>query len=530
LLGARGDKRLLTLDWDAEALRIVHVRIKRGDVRILQALLVPWTSDVDTASPHSIGAFIRRVLDQQRIRSARAIVDIPRDQAVVHTLHLPSSDPEELPSMVHFQIVKELPYALDEAVVDFVVEGEVEVDATGESTTPVLVAAVRNEVIAHYQSIIEAAGLTLERIGLRPHANLLALGRSTTQVANGRTLYVDVGPNLTEIDVIRHGQLVFSRAASVSVPVVVAEGQLGDGEVSPADGAIGQLLVEVTRSIEAYRASDPGAAIDRAVIGGSCGIEPGLAEAMKERFGFRASLYAPAGETAPSEAQAAGMTGFSATLGLALGQVNERMAYFDFLNPKRPEEVERARRRKVPMTAIVVLLFVSAAAVLYYQVAWPIKRDVRKLRDKINTEKKWAKDFGEFQGQLDVAETWAARDEIWLDELMRVVQVLPDHRDAYMDKITMNTGRIQLDLRVSQAAVKDALIERLKTLTLDSEVEGVEGDESKKKPRYRLETGDFSSGGDPPFKFRGPVTLYLTEYETEDKDEGKKKKTSRSRN
>ncbi|NIQ98756.1 MAG: hypothetical protein GTN78_00925, partial [Gemmatimonadales bacterium] len=56
---------------------------------------------------------------------------------------------------------------------------------------------------------------------------------------------------------------------------------------------VADLMVEVTRSIEAYRGGDPGAEMDCAVVAGATGIEETLAEAIHRRFGINCETYNP---------------------------------------------------------------------------------------------------------------------------------------------------------------------------------------------------------------------------------------------
>ena len=99
-----------------------------------------------------------------------------------------------------------------------------------------------------------------------------------------------------------------------------------DGEVIrfPSEAAHGQeveqlvqaLLVEITRTVEAYRAGSPDMAVGAIVIGGSVGFEAKLAEAVGRRFGTSVELYNPASCFGWSEEQGREARGFAAALGL----------------------------------------------------------------------------------------------------------------------------------------------------------------------------------------------------------------------
>ena len=211
------DRQVVSIDWDVRTLRIVHFVVRsKGGVGIRKVLSVAIPPDLRAGDPSAVGQLIRQVLDRERIGAGRMVVDVPRDQAVLNTLKLPAVPDDDLPAMVEFQVSKELPFPLTVAAVDFAVES----GDDGSGFREVLVAAVRKEVVEFYAQVAGSAGLKLERVGLRPYANRESINELLGDTRRERVLFVDVGPVLSEIDVLRGGRLAFSRAASVAVPKI----------------------------------------------------------------------------------------------------------------------------------------------------------------------------------------------------------------------------------------------------------------------------------------------------------------------
>jgi type IV pilus assembly protein PilM len=424
------ERRLLSLDWDQHAVRLVLVGLRRGRMRLIRALAVPLPAELDQSDAEAMGGFLRRVIGQQRLHAPRAMINIPRDQAVLHTLTVPPTPPEDLPALVHFQIVKELPFAQSEAVVDFAGTGQ----QTSDQSSDVLVAAVRNEVLQHCLRICRHAGLKVERVGLRPYANLAAVARTMDGGVRGQVLFVDVGPTLTEIDLIAAGQLAFSRAASVGITPLIEPGAAPTHQALDAETkqTLDQLLVEVTRSIEAYRAAKPGAVVDQVVVAGSSGLEHHLAEALAKRFRAPARFFNPAEALGmPSEAGAA-MVSFSAPLGLALGHSEPGLLRFDFLHPKKAEKPGARRAKLIPRVAAVVALFSLAAGVAYGQWYLGKREQLHRAQEQVRSLRARLEKAKTLQELVAAACEWRDGEVIFLDELLAVTEAFPDTTDAYL--------------------------------------------------------------------------------------------------
>lgn len=460
---------MLAIDWDSESIRIIHAVVGRKGPGRIRGVLVPITEGVDVDDPESLGQFIARALKQRKIRTRRAVVAIPRDQAVLHMLSLPNVPPEEMPSVVHFQITKELPFALEEARIDFAT-----FPAEAESeTVDVLVAAVRNDVLEHLQSVCVSAGLELERVGLRPFANTVSQTFGREQVSTGCQLFVDVGPVLTEIDLIRGGHLAFSRAASVSVPIMptvrvkaALEDPSGPVTIAPTEQeqeeAVANLIVEVNRTIEAYRVSAPGAEIDSIVVGGSCGIEERFCREVADRFGAPATLYNPGQTLLMLRDRGEELTAFSAPLGLAVGHGTEGTLHFDFLHPKEPVDLSKVKARKVPVIGATVVVFILAIVVLRQQLPKATEAKVKDLQRKVDVLKKKAKEVEQFEQQVARAEEWEKQEWVWLDDLAKITDLFPPTTDAYTTKLIAKVdGTIALSVRAKKMSELEPLRERL---------------------------------------------------------------------
>jgi type IV pilus assembly protein PilM len=459
--------RIVAIDWDARTLRIVHAIIGKRGVKIDKILSAAIPPDVDQGNPEEMGAHIRAVLREEGISTRSAVVDIPRDQAVLNTLKLPCAAPEELPGMVQIQIAKGLPFPVGDAAIDFAVPP----DAGAEALSDVLVAAVRREVLEQYESTFEAAGLRLERVGLRPFANKVAICELFGEELPERVLFVDVRPVLTEIDVIRSGQLTragqlaFARAASVQIPQrfegprrlsIVrdddssfdVDAPLADEPMLTAEAVVNALVLEVMRSLEAYRAGDAAAQMDAVVIGGDTGVEERLAEELEHRLNVPTRLYNPAPSFGWDEEEGLPASAYAATLGLVIGHAADDKLQFDFLHPKRMVSPTQQRLRKAPLVAAVIASFVVAGVVVAAQVTADDRRILAQLDRQITALEKNLDDNKKFLKLVNEIEGFDEDQQVWVDVLYDLVQALPSNQELVLSEVIMRQKENEIALKI----------------------------------------------------------------------------------
>ena len=474
------ERQLVSIDLDVRTLRVAFFAVRsKGGARIKKVVSVSIPPDVSVGDPASVGRLLRDVLNREGIGARRMVVDVPRDQAVLNTLTLPAVSEDDLPAMVEFQVAKELPFPLAAAVTDFALPDS----SGGSETREVLVAAVRHEVLDYYRKTAEAADLGLERIGLRPYANKVAVGELLGGTRHERVLFVDIGPVLTEIDVLRDGKLAFSRAASVVVP------KQPSGEAAPApegedratdpdlnltvtspepavpeqDRVCQALLREVVLTIEAYRAGDPGADMNHVVVGGDTGLEDELLEAIRKRFEITGERYNPTACLGWDAESGAAAGGFAAVLGLALGHAGEGHLHFDFMHPKKAVPQSRRRLKKAPLVAAVALLFIVAGVVAYARTVAPKKSQIARLKDRIREAKATLKEYRKFGEMIDKVEEFEREQIIWIDELADFLSVMPESDQILLGQIDLSQKDRQIKLKMDcqDRAIADETVARL---------------------------------------------------------------------
>ncbi len=509
-------RKVLCLDWDKRVLRIVVARIGTGDGMELEdahAHLIP--NSVDAEDAQAFGAFIARQLARHRIKLSRVLVNVPRDRTVLNRLTVPPTPDNELAAAVRFQALRELPFPLDEARIDFLVTSRNEEGLA----TEVLLAAVRNEVFEHLQAVCAAAGLTAARIGLRPYGSIVSLAHLPAMLDRS-VLFVDVGPAMTEIDVTREGELAFSRAANVSVPFRSARHMIeetgaetggggADDEHGHAveSGAISDLLLEITRTLQAYRATEAAAAIDQIIIGGGTGIEERLLEAVEERFDQPVTLFDPTGALGVAADEATKLRGFAAVLGLAWGLGKEGTLELDFLNPKEPVPPGAILKRRLRIGAVVAaVLLVGLGA--YLITDYVQRSDALAAIESENARlKKQLLADTEIDIKAREAAEWdaVARASVWLDHLLWLTrQAIDPGKKMVMTGIDFNatTASITVKLLCSDWEVANQFAKKL------NEFRTPEGHRI-----YRADQGAWTKTKtvDPKFKLKVDCRIELLE-------------------
>ncbi len=469
-------------------------------------------SAVNADEPEAMGAFIAEQLQRHGIKYNRVIVDVARDKAVINRMTVPPTPINELAAAVRFQAMRELPFSVDDAAIDFVVT---ERDDNGMGVE-VLLAAVRKEVLTRLRDTCTAAGLAPARIGLRPYANVVALTHIPAMV-DRNVLFVDVGPTTTEIDVVSAKTLAFSRAANVNVPMVGGEVDTEDsavrvlreeGETTLTDAvcanAVSELMVEISRTLQAYRATDAAVELEQIVIAGGTGIEMALSGATDERFDLPVTLFDPTGALGVEDNEAMKLRAFSSTLGLAWGMEGEGLLELDFLNPKRTISRQEVLQKRMRVAGIAAAVVVATALGLVVWDRVSLNSELKGLKKQSADLVKQAKEDAQLLFKTYEADEWESEAQVavWLDHLLRLTRsaVEPGKKMLVTDiNFNFKNAGITMKLICTDWKVASEFVKQLNELT------GPDG-----KPMYQAEQGAWQSVKTQYPQFKGKVDVSIT--------------------
>ncbi len=454
------------LDVEGAILRVVQSSGK-GVISRVHAAPLELAADADRNDPAVLGPAVGRALDRLEVRPAAVVMGIPRARVVLRTLTVPViAKQDELASLIHFQVGKDLPFRMDEAVIDFKVRRQVlaaaerveppdgpdgSVPAAAAAAVPkleVLVAAVKRDTVDFYRRLAEAAGFRLFALGLLPYANARCVEASRVAGDDGAFALVSLRPDEVAIDIIAQQSLLFSRGAAVRV---AAE--------TPADqGFVPACVIEVVRSLHGYGGMEANPAVARVVVTGGTGHEAAVVAALQPRLSTPCTLLDPATalELPESAREAAG--GAMAALGLALGMGDGDGLPFDFLDPKQPA-VQRDLRR------IYVLAGLAAATVLTVAVLGVRSVLISRRTELLNqanaelaAEEKKRPTYRKLLQQTSVVEQWIKGERDWLEHYAYLTSVLPPSDELYLTSLAVSG---QSTIRLSVQARSGETLARL---------------------------------------------------------------------
>lgn len=466
----RLSQRVLCLDWDKRYLRLVLARLGRGRPYLLAAHANLIPPEVNPEEPEQMGAFIAQQLRRHQLRARQVLVDVPRDRAVINRLTLPPTPENEVADVVRFQALKELPFPADEAELDFAILSR---DEHGR-VTEALMAAVLKKTLQRIVATCTAAGLRPVRVGLRPYANLMAL-KQLAGIEPDRVLFVDVGHSLSEISIYQNSKLAFSRAAAVELAGSHPSGAaISDSRIlrasdldAPADRterAMGDLLVEITRSLQAYRATDPQLKVETLVIAGGTGLEETLHARAAERLPLDCRLFDVRPRLSVGVDEAAKLRGFSAALGLCWGLNKAGVLELDFLNPKRPVprgavRLRRARIMGLAAATIGVCLFT------WWFLTW--QGNVRTLKyrqTQIAALQAQVKELVKIRQAVDVVREWET-SAVWPEELLQIsLSAVEPGKKMLVQQVRLDQRTAKIELKQVQADHHDVPMQFVKNL------------------------------------------------------------------
>jgi len=253
LMPATASQGLAVVALDGQWLKVLQVDGPPSARRIVKAM----AQRVEGAGPDVLAKTFREACGADGA-SPEVLVAHPTHLCTVRLFSLPSTDPKEVRDIVELQAEKHTPYAREEVLTDFTV---LERDRSGYSR--VLLVIAHQDVVHRCVQLVEASGLTLDRVGCELEG-LATWFRSLKRIGapiQGATLLVDVDGGTTTLAIMQQGHIRFQRSLATGAE------QLADDPEHAGDRLVGELQ----RSLEAVEADGQTAKVQEVVLTGASG-------------------------------------------------------------------------------------------------------------------------------------------------------------------------------------------------------------------------------------------------------------------
>jgi len=468
---------ITALDIDGDILRIVVASGagKAPRVSRVASARISWDSAKKGEVPADAAA-IRKALEELHLKPKEAVLAVPRGQVVLRPLQVPMAPGvRELAAMVSFQIARDLPFRLEDAVVDFKVlrvidapkpaEAALGEKAQTETAQPqqaleLLVGAVKAEVVQYYSDLAKAAGFKLAGLGLRSvaQADCLALCKETD--LENAVLLLCVRQDEITIEVISQTKLVFSRVAAVSD--VSAAPSESEPQTPSADDLLAKKLetlgVEVVRSLHSYDGTPGAKPIQKFFVTGVTGLEAQIIELLSSRLTIPGAILDPGRCLNLKKEDRSEAFGATAPIGLATSILAPGGLPIDFANPKKPAIEGSAKRIKtLTAAAAVVVILISLFGTRMHFIKKTLKVKAAAQQELTEAEKKLPI-YKKLKNQTKVVQSWTAESQNWLDHLAYLSAILPPADQVYVSAINTTPQHI---VRLSVQAKTGELLAEL---------------------------------------------------------------------
>jgi Tfp pilus assembly PilM family ATPase len=453
------------LDLDGLTLRVAQA-VNGASVTLVATAPLDLPADADRNDPVATGAAVSKAMAKLGVRASSVVMGVPRGRVVLRNLRTPEVEKlSELASLVHLQIGKDLPFRLDEAVIDFNVgrripapearpetEGRAEPGGEPELTGPrleVLVAAAQRDVVEFYRKMAEAAGLKLVALGLLPCANSRCVEGCRIAEGDAAFALVSLRPDEVSIDVIAQQTLLFSRGAAIR-PAGGSDGS----EAAPATAQtfVPAAVIEVVRSLHSYGGMEPNWPASKVVVAGATGYETAVKELLGSRLSVPCSqLDLAAALNLPPESREAA-AGSMGAIGLALGYGDPDGLPFDFLDPKRPAAPRNMKRIRLLAGVAGAAVLIVAALGLRAALIGKRQRAFDQIKAELADAEKKSPAYRKMINQSAVVDNWIKGGRDWLGHYAYLASVLPPSEEVYLSSISVaGQGVIRLAVQARSA-------------------------------------------------------------------------------
>jgi type IV pilus assembly protein PilM len=305
-------KTRIGLDVGSTAVRAAELA-EGSPPTVVRAAQVPLPAGAvengEVRDTEAVSEGLRELWTRGGFKSRKVWMGVGNQRVVVREIALPTMPEKELRQSLGFQVQEFIPMPVDEAVLDYHLIEELEVD--GRQMLRLLLVAAQKAMVDTL--VTSATNAKLEPMGLDlvPFAMVRAVGATGAGMELERTggeAVVDVGAHVTNIVVHAAGETRFVRilpSGGRDITVAIARGLTVDDEVAErlkrgemvedstatpeqalevAMQRATQFVDEIRSSLEFYTAQTQGARIERVLISGGGSKLAGFIDIVRQRI------------------------------------------------------------------------------------------------------------------------------------------------------------------------------------------------------------------------------------------------------
>ncbi len=350
----RRSKGLVGLDIGSSAVKAIELKPagKGYKVGAIGVEPIPPDSIVDGAIIDSVAVSdaIRRLFTNKQFKAKDVAASLSGNSVIVKKITLPVMSEQELAESIYWEAEQYIPFDIQDVNLDY----EVIDSGTGaesQGAMEVLLVAAKKDKIADYTGVIAQAGRTPVVVDVDAFALQNAYEANYGLEATSVVALLNAGASAININILAGGQSVFTRDVSMAgnafteavqkelnLPFDAAEevkkGQNVDGvtydDARPVLRAMtDNVLLEVEKTFDFFKATAASDRIDRIVLSGGAARVEGFVDALRERFDTSVELFDPFRQVA-FDAKKLGVVAedmaplLAVALGLALRRAGDR--------------------------------------------------------------------------------------------------------------------------------------------------------------------------------------------------------------
>ncbi|HEX5214961.1 MAG TPA: type IV pilus assembly protein PilM [Vicinamibacterales bacterium] len=342
------------LDIGSSAVKAVVLKRGRGGWSLVAAGEAPMPDgslqDGTAAEPTAVSEAVSGLLDSLKMRRARVAAALSGHAVIVKRLSLPSMSQAELAEAIPWEAEQYIPFDLSEVQLDYQVVNQA--DNAAKTSLDVLLVAAKKDRIDDRAAVIAQTGRKPAVLDIEAFALANAYEMNYPERSDALAALIHIGRGVTIVCLLEKGEPVFTRDISIGgqvhIDAVMRElGHTGIDELAarrilhgqfPSDvlpeqvaavlrEASAQLVLEVRKTVDFYRATAPVEKLSRIVVSGGAYQAVGLVDLLASEFGAPVDVFDPFRRvTKPSRAIGAEVTGpaYAVAVGLAMRQEGDR--------------------------------------------------------------------------------------------------------------------------------------------------------------------------------------------------------------